>query len=246
MRRAKGRGGFALWVAAAALLALGWPPGALAGTAGDAAPTVPRNDFGPRQSYYFAEALGRQPPPAPEKPKPRLRRMRTNAINLGLQITYGGVGGSSRIGEGFSSGIGYAFRFRYQMKPSFALGISFESQRFDANSNNPPSTEPDASDSTVNMTTVSGEAVFYVNRQKETNPYFITGIGIASPDVVDENLGSARVDDGPFLVLGAGLEHFIRDRFSIDLALRGYGLASGSEFTTMYQVCAGIQLYPGE
>jgi hypothetical protein len=200
--------------------------------------------YGPRRDAYGAEGLSRQPP-APPPRKPTLRRMRTKTIDMGLQLTYGWVGGDSRLANGFDHGIGYAFRFRYMLKSSFELEFSFENQNYGASSDI-PSTIPGASDSSVVMTTVSVGGVFLFQRERETNPFFLLGVGYASPDVVDENLGSARVNEGPFLVLGAGLERFVRDRFSLTLSLRGYGLVSNSEYTSFLQVCGGIQVYPGD
>jgi len=63
---------------------------------------------------------------------------------------------------------------------------------------------------------------------------------------VDDVLGSARVNEGLYVVLGAGLERFMRPRLSLDFTLRGYGMISNSEFTSFAQICAGIHLYPGD
>lgn len=194
---------------------------------------------------YASAVSMRQPPPA-EKPRaPLLRRQRPNTISIGIQGDYGSLAGTSRLADGFSDGPGYSFRFRYMLAPSFALGFSFESQRF-YDKGGIPSTELGAGDSTVVMTTVGMEGVFYIHREREVNPYFVTGFGYASPDVVDEVRGSARVNEGMFLVMGAGLERFIRPRFSLDFTLRGEALISNSEFTGVGTISAGIHLYPGD
>jgi hypothetical protein len=187
----------------------------------------------------------RQPPPTERQHAPLLRRQRPNTISIGIQGDYGIIRGNSRLADGFSDGPGYAFRFRYMLAPSFALGFSFENQRY-YDKGGVPSTELGAGDSSVVMTTVSMEGVFYIHRDREVNPYFIGGFGYASPDVVDEVRGSARVNEGMYLVLGSGLERFIRPRFSLDFTLRGAGLISNSEFTGMVSLCAGIHLYPGD
>lgn len=194
---------------------------------------------------YASSVSMRQPPPA-EKPRaPLLRRQRPNTISIGIQGDYGIIRGNSRLADGFDDGPGYSFRFRYMMAPSFALGFSFESQRF-YDKGGLPSTELGAGDSTIVMTTVGMEGVFYIHREREVNPYFVTGFGYASPDVVDEVRGSARVNEGMFLVMGAGLERFIRPRFSLDFTLRGEALISNSEFTGIATLSAGIHLYPGD
>ena len=196
--------------------------------------------------YASAMDLGmRQPPPAEAPRAPLLRRQRPNTISIGIQGSYGIVRGNSRLADGFDDGPGYAFRFRYMLAPSFALGFSFESMRF-YDKGGVPSQELGAGDSTIVMTTVSTEGVVYINRASEVNPYFIGGFGYASPDIVDEVRGSTRVNEGLYLVLGSGLERFIRPRFSLDFTIRGYGLISNSEFTGFATLCAGIHLYPGD
>lgn len=187
----------------------------------------------------------RQPAPVPNEQKPLLRRQRPGTIDLGIQGGYGVVRGTSRLADGFDHGPSYAFRFRYMLAPSFSLGFSFENQHFTARPA-PPSTTPGASDSTIHMSTVSAEGVFFIHREREVTPYFIAGLGHAAPDIVDKVLGSARVNEGMFLTAGAGFERFIRPRFSLDFSLRGYGLISNSEFTSFAQLTAGIHLYPGD
>jgi hypothetical protein len=200
---------------------------------------------GPRRDWLALESGAYQPTPATTARKPLLRRQRSNTISLGLQGSFGMVRGTSRLSDGFSHGPGYAFRFRYMLGPSFALGFSFENQRFNDRGGT-PSSLPGASDSTIVMTTVSAEGMYFVHREREIHPYFLGGFGHASPDIVDEGLGSARVNEGLYVVLGAGLERFMRPRLSLDFTLRGYGMISNSEFTSFAQICAGIHVYPGD
>lgn len=246
-RRRLGARPAALALIAAAAVAGAWTSGADAGVNpaadGGWSSTPSRNAF-TRDRLPWAFAM-RQPPPSQSEPKTLLRRQRPNTISLGFQGSYGVVRGTSRLADGFSDGFGYALRFRYMLSPSFALGFSFENQHYD-NRGGAPSTTPGASDSSIVMTTVSAEAVLFLHREREVNPYFLGGFGHAAPDVVDKVLGSSRVNEGMFLVLGAGLERFLRPRFSLDFTARGYGMISNSEFTSFAQICAGIHLYPGD
>jgi hypothetical protein len=174
-----------------------------------------------------------------------MRRLRPNTISLGLQGQYGGVRGSSRLADGFDHGPGYAFRFRYMLSRSSALGFSFEHQRY--GSVQPPLNVPgDFADSHVVATTISVEGVFYKGREREVHPYFVIGAGYASPDIVFSDDIAARVNEGAFLVGGLGFERFIRQRFSIDGSLRVYGQIANSEFSSIGQVSLGIHLYPGD
>lgn len=186
----------------------------------------------------------RQPAPAVERSRPAIRRMRPNTISLGMQAQYGTVKGNSRIAEGFDNGPSYAFRFRYMLSGSAALGFSFEHQRF--GSINTPENTGEFADSHVVITTVSVEGVFYVHREKEGHPYFLGGFGIATPDIIFSEGQSSRANEGLFAVGGVGFERFIRVRLSLDLSVRGYALVSNAQFTSVGEISAGIHLYPGD
>jgi hypothetical protein len=187
----------------------------------------------------------RQPEPVPEKPARVLeRRQRPNTISVGIQGQYGAIRGNSRLADGFDNGPGYAFRFRYMVSPSAAVGFSFEHQRFGAI--NAPVNTGVFADSHVVATTVSVEGVFYVHRERMAMPYFVGGFGYASPDIIFSEDQSSRVNEGAFAVVGAGFERFIRPRFSADVSIRGYAMVSNSQFTSMGQLSLGIHLYPGD
>ena len=187
----------------------------------------------------------KQPPAVPTRRGPVIRRMRPNTISLGLQGQYGGLRGSSRLADGFDHGGGYAFRFRYMLAPSTALGFSFEHQQF--GSIQPPLNVPgDFADSHLVVTTISSEVIFFNHRERELHPYFLVGFGYASPDIVYTEDIAARANEGVFLTGGLGFERFIRPRFSIDGSLRIYGEIANSEFTSMGEVALGIHLYPGD
>ena len=189
--------------------------------------------------------LRRQPAPETPPARLRLRRMRPNTISLGVQGQYGIVRGNSRLADGFDHGPGYAFRFRYMLSPSTALGFSFEHQRF--GSIQPPLEVSGApEDSHAVITTVAGEAVFFMNRERELTPYVLGGFGFATPDIIFTEDQASRVNEGVFAVVGAGFERFVRARFSIDVSLRGFALLSNSQFTSMAQASVGIHLYPGD
>lgn len=197
------------------------------------------------ESWRSSSDAAKQPEPTAPPARVLERRQRPNTVSLGIQAQYGAVRGNSRLADGFDNGPGYAFRFRYMLSPSAALGFSFEHQRY--GSIQPPvSTQGDFADSHVVATTVSVEGIFFIHREREFTPYFLGGFGYATPDIVFTELQSSRANEGIFAVVGAGFERFIRPRFSADFSIRGFALVSNSEFTSMGQVSLGIHLYPGD
>jgi hypothetical protein len=190
--------------------------------------------------------LRRQPAPVSPRPAPLLRRLRKGTISLGAQVSYGVVRGSSELNDHFDDGLGYAFRFRYMLSTRAALGFSFENQRYKGRAGLPVSPTPFATDSQLVVTTVACEGVVWFHREREWTPYLLGGLGVASPNVTYERKESRRVNEGPFLVVGTGVEKFVRPRFALDFSVRGYAEVGNSELSTFSQVSAGIHLYPGD
>ncbi len=191
--------------------------------------------------------MRRQPAPVSPRTAPTLRRQRKGTISLGGQIGYGVVRGSSELNDHFDRGVGYGIRFRYMLSPRAALGFSFESQRYKTRTGLPVNTLPLAArDSDLVITTVATEGLVFFHRDRSTTPYLVGGLGFASPNVRYESTESRRVDEGPFLVLGAGFEHFVRPRMALDFSLRGYAQVGNSELSLLSQLTAGIHLYPGD
>jgi len=208
-----------------------WTPLALASSAGASAATY----------------LRRQPAPVNPRTTPTMRRQRRGTISLGGQVGWGFVRGSSELNDHFDNGPGYGFRFRYILSPRSALAFSFESQRYRTRTGVPVSTDPFAArESVLVITTVAAEGTVFFHRERDTNPYLLGGLGFASPNVNYDEKESRRVDEGPFGVVGVGLERFIRPRVSLDFTVRGYAQVGNSELSLLSQLTAGIHLYPGD
>ncbi|HMI30985.1 MAG TPA: hypothetical protein VK527_04535 [Candidatus Limnocylindrales bacterium] len=191
--------------------------------------------------------MRRQPAPTNPRTTPTARRLRKGTISLGGQIGYGFVRGSSELNDHFDGGVGYGFRFRYALTSRTALGFSFESQRYSPRAGLPPDTGPFAAvDSELVVTTVASEMVVFFHRERDTTPYLLGGLGYASPNVTYGSKESRRIDEGPFLVVGAGLERFVRPRVALDFSVRGYAEVGNSELSLFSQIVAGIHLYPGD
>jgi hypothetical protein len=190
--------------------------------------------------------MRRQPAPTNPRTTPTARRLRKGTISLGGQIGYGFVRGSSELNDHFDGGVGYGLRFRYSLTQRSALAFSFESQRYSPRAGLPVDTGPFASDSVLVVTTVASEITVFFHRERDTTPYLLGGVGFASPNVKYGSKESRRIDEGPFLVVGAGLERFVRPRVSLDFAVRGYAEVGNSELSLFSQIVAGIHLYPGD
>ena len=234
--------------ACAAIAALGAPAGATPWNPDGAGINPSR--IGGRVGLTGAGAaetmLKRQPAPVSPRPAPLMRRLRKGTISLGAQISYGVVRGSSELNDHFDNGLGYAFRFRYMLSRRAALGFSFENQRYNGRAGLPVSPTPFATDSQLVVTTVASEGIVWFHREREWTPYLLGGLGFASPNVTYDRKESRRVNEGPFLVVGTGVEKFVRPRFSLDFSLRGYAEVGNSELSMFSQISAGIHLYPGD
>jgi hypothetical protein len=235
----------AAWVAIATF---GAPPAGATPWDPDGGGTLSRIDgrLGLAGAGAAETMLRRQPAPVSPRPAPLLRRLRKGTISLGAQVSYGVVRGSSELNDHFDDGLGYAFRFRYMLSTRAALGFSFENQRYNTRAGLPVSPTPFATDSQLVVTTVASEAVVWFHREREWTPYLLGGLGVASPNVTYDRKESRRVNEGPFLVLGTGVEKFVRPRFALDFTIRGYAEVGNSELTMFSQVSAGIHLYPGD
>lgn len=199
-----------------------------------------------RRSADGGWSLGlRQPAPPPARP-PLLRRLRKSTVSVGAQASYGLIRGSSRLADGFDHGPGYAVRIRYMLSPRAALGFSFENQTFGPAATYVPVNVITQPDTSLSMTTVAMEGTIYFHRERVTHPYLLGGFGFASPDVVFKDQGARRTNEGPFLVVGGGLEHFLKPRVSLDFTLRGYAQIGNSELSSFAQLNAGFHLYPGD
>lgn len=194
-----------------------------------------------------ATFLRRQPAPVNPRNTPTMRRQRRGTISLGGQVGWGFVRGSSELNDHFDNGPGYGFRFRYITGRRSALTFSFENQRYRTRSGVPVSTDPFAAkESVLAVTTVAAEGTVFFHRERDTNTYLLGGLGFASPNVKYEEKESRRVDEGPFGVVGVGLERFVRPRVSLDFTVRGYAEVGNSELSLLSQLTAGIHLYPGD
>ncbi len=227
-----------------------WPAAAPASAPG---PLAMRPSSGIPLGLPSAAGFMRQPVPTPTAPPVLIRRMRKNTVSIGAQGQYGFVNGSSAIADGFNHGAGYAVRVRYMLSSSAALGFSFENQRFGSIREPVPVPAVGAApDSHLVNVTVAIEGTLFFHRERDVNPYLIGGFGYATPDEIDEapaggnEAGPRRVNEGPFLVVGAGIERFVRQRFSIDTSLRGFAQIGNSELTTVVELALGIHLYPGD
>jgi hypothetical protein len=131
------------------------------------------------------------------------------------------------------------------LSPRAALGFSFENQSYGSRTDPNPQ-PPLAADSALVITTVATEGILFFHRERELTPYLLGGFGYASPNVTYESKESRRVNEGPFAVVGVGVERFVRSRISLDFALRGYAQVGNSELSMFSQLSAGIHLYPGD
>jgi opacity protein-like surface antigen len=140
------------------------------------------------------------------------------AINLNLFAAYGSLTGNSRFGLDFNAGAGFGVNLRYTAAEHWALGLIFNSQRYQKRDD---AANVDLIDKLV-MTMVLGEVYYYPNRESSASWYFVGGIGFYRPEIREQ--GEVVVFPGENLALQAGLgsELFIGETWGVDVSGRGF------------------------
>jgi hypothetical protein len=171
--------------------------------------------------------------------KRRVLPPRAGQVGLGMQGQFGTLLDSGLIGDEFGSGGGFTVRVRYRMRYERAIGLSFESQNFDAR---------DPADSTgalTKTTAVLSGIEFYQLFGTRTNAHKMLSIGLGlvqlSQDTNDG--GTIFPGDGLFVSAGAGVEQFFWNSWAWDLSTRYMAIFQEGETNHDFQVSLGLIFY---
>jgi Outer membrane protein beta-barrel domain len=164
---------------------------------------------------------------------------RAGQVGLGLQGQIGTLLESGKLGEEFGSGGGIAVRVRYRMRYERALGLSFESQSFDAR--NPA----DSLGAITKATLVTSGAEFYqlFGTRTVTHKMLSVGIGLVQVSQDTNDSGTVFPGDGLYVSAGAGLERFFWNSWAFDLSSRYMTLFQEGKTNHDFQVSLGLIFY---
>jgi hypothetical protein len=176
---------------------------------------------------------------------------RPGQIGLSIQGQYGGLLSSGELGDNFNYGPGLAVRLRYRMRYERAIGLSFESQSFDARavtSFRDFSGAPIPSDTLIapaTVTLITSGADFYklYGTRTNTTRMLSAGFGLAQ---VHFKLRDGEIEfrpDGFYLSAGAGVEKFVWRSWAWDLSGRYMAVFENGSTNHEFQISLGLVVY---
>jgi hypothetical protein len=166
---------------------------------------------------------------------------RAGQVGLSVQGQYGGLLTSGGIGNLYESGAGLAVRLRYRMRYERAMGLSFESQRFDVR-------EPSIADTAanhMNAYTYGFDVYQMFGTRTRTSKWLSAGAGLVQFRRVlnDKELDFSDNNDGVYVSAGAGLERFIWQSWALDMSGKYFTLLQGGRANHDFQASIGIIVY---
>jgi len=166
---------------------------------------------------------------------------RPGQVGIGIQGQYGTLLQSGGFGDQFSDGPGLAVRLRYRMRYERALGLSFESQRFDAR-------EPSQGDTAVASLTFGayGFDVYQMFGTRTTTTRMVgVGVGLIQSHVKlnDGTVAFTAGTDGLYVSASAGVERFFWQSWAIDLSGKYLTVFHEGKTNHDLQASAGLILY---
>lgn len=175
---------------------------------------------------------------------------RAGQVGVGVQGQFGTLQGSKDLASQFESGAGFAVRARYRMRFERGIGLSFESQSFDAKSRLVQAegfpTQPDSVGfQRVVMTTAGAEFYQMFGTRTRTVKMLSVGAGIAqiSARLNDGQSVFPVTNEGFYVSVGGGIERFFYRSWALDLSTRYFMLVHDGAVNHDAQVSAGIIFY---
>ena len=162
---------------------------------------------------------------------------RPGQVGLGVQGQYGALLKSGSVGESFGSGPGLAVRLRYRMRYQRGIGLSFESQRFDAREATWDGTE-------ASIFTAGAEVYQMFGTRTRSTRMLSLGAGLAKLSVkLRDGETMFPYDDGVYVSAGAGVERFFWQSRAYDLSARYMTVFLGGKVNHDVHVALGLIFY---
>jgi hypothetical protein len=170
---------------------------------------------------------------------------RAGQVGLGIQGQYGMMLESGSLGTTFGSGPGLTVRLRYRMRYERGLGLSFESQSFDARELLPTPMERDTAPDRVRLFTAGPEVYQMFGTRTRTHKMLSVGAGLAKVAV---KLGDGETvfpvaGDGVYVSAGAGIEQFFWQSWAYDLSTRYMAVFHDRKPNHDFQISLGLIFY---
>jgi hypothetical protein len=173
---------------------------------------------------------------------------RPGQVGIGAQGQFGTLLESGRIGTDYGSGPGLAVRMRYRMRYERALGLSFESQTFDAREARLADTTAFVRLNDVRLKSatliLSGLDLYQMfGTRTRTTKYLSAGIGLAQTSIKLTDGETAYPGDGFYLSASAGIEHFFWRSWAYDVGVRYLSVFQDGQANHDLQGSIGLVFY---
>ena len=189
---------------------------------------------------------------APARAKVVVIPPRPGQVGLSIQGQYGGLLSSGSLGSNFDFGPGLAVRLIYRMRYERGIGLSFESQNYDARSSASfdslgvpiPNESPGAPKRlTVTLSGVDFYQMF--GTRTRTTRMLSAGFGLAQTHYTlnDGEIAFGENADGAYATVGAGFERFFFGSFAWDASARYQALFLDGTTNHAFQVSLGLAFY---
>jgi opacity protein-like surface antigen len=166
---------------------------------------------------------------------------RPGQVGLAVQGQYGTLLQSGTIGNDYDAGPGLAVRLRYRMRYERGLGLSFESQRFDAREE----AVAETSVTHISVFTYGVDAYQMFGTRTRTTKWLSAGAGLVQTrlKLKDQEIQFTNNNDGVFVAAGAGLERFFWQSWAIDLSTRYAAVFLDGQVNHDLQASLGLVFY---
>jgi opacity protein-like surface antigen len=170
---------------------------------------------------------------------------RAGQVGIGMQGQGGMMFESGSLGTDYDSGSGLTVRLRYRMRYERGLGLSFESQSFDARRVIAPDVEGDPYPVKLHFFTAGPEVYQMFGTRTRTHKMLSLGAGLAKIAVKlsDDETSFPTAGDGVYVSAGAGVEHFVWQSWAIDLSTRYMAVFHDQKPNHDVQAALGLIFY---
>lgn len=165
---------------------------------------------------------------------------RPGQVGLGMQGQFGSLLRTGDIGETFDVGPGLAVRLRYRMRFERGLGVSFESQTFEARRQ---FTDSLFAPVEVKIVTAGPEVYQMFGTRTRTTKMLSVGVGIAQVSYELADGEKTFPGDGVYVSAGAGIERFFWRNWAFDFSTRYLAIFQRGQANHDVQGSAGLIFY---